>query len=294
MSGLLLASSNPLHHVVQHSLWTVNENGGFWAFTLLSNHILMQIIAALLLIWLLPKALRARRGTDEVGRHVPRGFGTAIESVCVGLREGIFKPNLGKYTDIFAPYLWSLFFFLLVVNILGLIPLSDWFFWAPGHIIGGTGAGNIFTTATLAIGTLILVVASGLKYNGMGYVKHFFMGPWYLSWFIGILEILGMFFKTIALCIRLFANMLAGHIVLAVLISFIGLAHANINAFAAWGVTIAAQSASILFYFLEIMVAFLHAFIFTTLTAVFLGMAVNIHHDDEHAHDRARGTGRET
>lgn len=285
MNSFLLASGDPISHVVQHTAIDLNPGGGLFSFPLLSNHVFMQVVAAFLLIVLIPLAVRMRAGRDGVGQLVPRGFGNAIEAICVTLRSQIFQPNLGSYTDIFTPYLWSLFFFILACNILGMIPLADWFSWVPGHWVGGTATGNLFTTATLALFTLGLVVFNGLRYNGMDYVKHFFMGPPYLAWFIALLEIAGLGFKTMALCVRLFANMLAGHMILAVLLSFIP---PKLDAFGI-GIAIPVILASVAFNFLEILVAFLHAFIFTTLTAVFLGQAVNIHHEHHEEHDAHAG-----
>lgn len=274
----LLASADPLNHVVQHAL----EVGGK-TFPLITNHILMQLIGAGLLVWLIPRAMQMRAGTDPIGKLVPRGFGTFIEYLCVQLRENIFRPNLGPYTDRFTPFLWTLFFFILVANVLGLIPLSDWFAFIPGHLIGGTSTANFWVTGALATMTFVMIVYNGLRFHGMGYIKHFFMGPWWIAWFIAILEIMGLFFKCGALCIRLTANMLAGHILLAVLLGFASSGF-EMSTGAGLGISAAVVLGSVAIYFLEILVAFLHAFIFTMLTAVFLGMAVNIHHDDEHEH----------
>lgn len=283
MTAWLLAKGNPLNHVVQHTAVDLNEGAGFFSLPLISNHIIMQVVAALLLVWLLPRAVQMRAGGDEIGRLVPRGLGSAVEAICQALRTHIFEPNLGKYTERFTPYLWSLFYFILACNVLGLLPLADWFFFVPNHQIGGTSTGNFYVTGTLAAITFIMVVYNGLKFHGLGYVKHFFMGPWWISWFIAILEIVGLVFKCGALCIRLTANMLAGHILLAVLIGFVASAYAALNALGGTIVTVMIIAASVAIYFLEILVAFLHAFIFTTLTTVFVGLAVNIHHDEEHA-----------
>lgn len=285
----LLGASNPIEHVIQHTLLDLNPGGGVFSFPLISNHILMQVVGAALLIWGIPRALAYRAGDDPIGRLVPRGFGTAIEAVCVALREQIFRPNLGHYTDRFTPYLWSLFFFILVANVLGLLPLADWFYWVPGHLVGGTSTANFYVTGALAFMTLALIVYNGLRYHGMNYVRHFFLGPWWIAWLIAILEIAGLFFKSGALCVRLTANMLAGHILLAVLLSFVGASFAALGPVGGTGVTVAVIVGSVLIYFLEILVAFLHAFIFTTLTAVFIGLAVNIHHDEEHEEHHAEG-----
>ncbi|MCA9243102.1 MAG: F0F1 ATP synthase subunit A [Phycisphaerales bacterium] len=288
MLGLLLASDNPLSHVVQHTAWDLNP-GGPLALPIISNHIIMQVLAGLLLIWLMPRFVRQRAGGDEVGVLTPRGFGNAIEAVCVGMRDSLFKPNLGRYTDAFAPYLWSLFFFLFTCNILGMIPIADLTKPFTGHLLGGTSTGNIWVTGTLATLTLILIVYNGLRFHGMAYVKHFFMGPAYLAWFIAILEIMGLLFKTLALAVRLFANMLAGHILLAVLFGFVEEARLAFGVGGGLGIGFAVVLISVPIYFLEILVAFLHAFIFTVLTAVFIGQAVNIHHDD-HEHDHDHGS----
>jgi F-type H+-transporting ATPase subunit a len=165
-----------------------------------------------------------------------------------------------------------------------MIPLGQWFYFVPGHQLGGTSTGNIWVTATLALCTLFMCVFNGLRFHGMAYVKHFFMGPPGLNAFIAVLEIAGMLFKTMALAVRLFANMIAGHVLLAVLLSFVGGSIAALG----WGlgilISIGVVAGQIAINFLEILVAFLQAFIFTVLTTVFIGLAVNIHHE-EHDHE---------
>lgn len=287
MQLLLLAKGDPIGHVVQHTPSWAQVGEGFWTFPFFSNIILMQVIGAAILVWGIPKAVQMRASSDGIGRLVPRSWGTAIETVCVELREKIFRPNLGKYTDMFTPYLWSLFFFILIANVLGLFPLSDWFTAISptlGHTIGGTSTANFFVNGSLAAITLVLMVYNGLRFHGLHYVKHFFIGPWWICWLIAIIEIAGLIFKTGALCIRLTANMLAGHILLAVLLGFVDNAGGLFSG-TGFAIAIPVIGGSILVYFLEVLVAFLHAFIFTMLTAVFIGMAVNIHHDDEHEHE---------
>lgn len=286
MANLLLAAGDPLSHVVQHIHLAINRDGGFFSFPLISNHIIMQLIAAGLLCWMVPKLVLARAGTDGILRLVPRGASTAIETVCVALREHIFRPNLGRFTDLFTPYLWSTFFFVLTCNMLGMIPIADWLGWSPlGHVLGGTSTGNIWVTATLAGCTLFLMIYNGLRFNGIAYVQHFFIGPWWLSWFIAILEVLGLAFKAVALAIRLFANMVAGHVLLAALLGFVDQAYRGSGMGLALPIAVLVYAGSVAIYFLEIFVAFLHAFIFTVLTAVFIGQSVNIHHDDHDHHD---------
>lgn len=294
MSFTLLGSDNPLNHVVQHPIFQVGE-GVFGTFTLLSNHIIMQIIAALIVCLIIPRALRKRAGQDEIGRLVPTGFGNAIEGLCALLRKHVAEPVLGAHTDRFIPYIWSVFFFVLTCNLLGLIPLADWTkpFPGAGHVLGGTSTGNLWVTATLAVCTLVMIVGNGLRMNGVAYLKHFFMGPFPISLLIAVLEVIGLFAKTFALAMRLFANMVAGHVLLAVLLSFIGMAAAALGTGLALAISVPVVLGSVAINFLELFVAFLQAFIFTFLTTMFIGQAVNIHsgheHDDSHGeHEAAR------
>lgn len=289
---MTLAAGNPLNHVVQHIQLKLGE--GAFSFPIISNHLLMQFAALALVLWVIPRAVRARAGGDEIGRLVPTGLGNAIELICEFLRVNIARPVLGAHTDRFIPYIWSAFFFVLFSNLLGMIPLSDWtFFIAGGHLFGGTPTGNIWVTAALASCTLALILYNGLRFHGMSYVKHFFLGPFPLNLLIGFLEIVGLFMKPFALAVRLFANMLAGHVLLAVLLSFVQMAFENLS----WGggliITVVVIAASVAINFLELFVAFLQAFIFAFLSAVFIGQAVNIHHHDEHGHGEEHGHGKE-
>lgn len=283
-AAFMLAAADPISHVAQHTPEWAKLGSGLWTFPLLSNHIVMQVLAAALVCWLIPRALQSRAGDDEIGRLVPRGLGSAIEAVCVALRRHVIEPNLGPYASAFLPYLWSLFFFILTCNLLGLVPLGELvgLFVDHQHLIGGTSTGNVYVTLALALLTLVMIIYNGFRYHGLAYLRHFFLGPVYLAWFIAILEILGLAFKTMALCIRLFANMVAGHIVLAALLGFVGAVWA-VSALGGVLVAVAVIAGSVLFNLLELLVAFLHAFIFTLLTAVFLGQAVNIEHA-EHEH----------
>ena len=277
MSGAMLASSNPLNHVVQHAIY---EPGGF---TLLSNHIIMQIVAAAILIYFIPRFVKQRAGTDAIGRLVPHGWGNAVEGLCEALRTHVARPALGKHTDRFIPYIWTAFFFVLTCNVLGMIPLADWTpFIGGGHVIGGTSTGNVWVTGTLAVCTMFMIVYNGLAIHGMNYVKHFFMGPPGINLFIAFLEVVGLLAKTFALAVRLFANMVAGHVMLAVVIGFVSSAAATYGTIAAVGVSIPVILGAVALNFLELFVAFLQAFIFTFLSAMFIGQAVNIHHDHEH------------
>lgn len=284
--SMFLTASNPLNHVVQHPIIQFGEDG-FGGFTLLSNHIIMQIIAAALLMIFLPRFARLRAGTDENGRLVPRGWGNALEGLCQALRDHVAQPALGEYTGRFLPYIWSVFFFILTCNLLGMLPLADWTpFLGHGHYLGGTATANIWITGTLAAMTLGMIVINGLRLHGWNYVKHFFMGPPPLNLLIAFLEVVGLFAKTFSLAMRLFANMVAGHTLLAVLLGFVSMAAAALGALGAGAIAIPVILGAAAINFLELFVAFLQAFIFTFLTARFIGQAVNIHHDHDKEHGK--------
>lgn len=284
--GFLLAENNPLMHVIQHRLKSYPLSGPwpFDQFTLLSNQTIMQVIAAILLVYLLPRAVRRRTRTSELSHLVPRGWSNAIEGLCEALRVHVARPALGPYTDQFVPYLWSAFFFILTCNILGLVPLGTWLPFVPGHALGGTSTGNVMVTAALAICTLGMIVINGLRIHGLNYVKHFFMGPPGLNVFIALLEVIGLLAKTFALTMRLFANMIAGHVLLAVLLGFIAISWNALGAAGGLAIAVPVVLGSVAINFLELFVAFLQAFIFTFLSATFIGQAVNIHGAAEHEH----------
>jgi F-type H+-transporting ATPase subunit a len=170
------------------------------------------------------------------------------------------------------------FFFVLTVNLLGLLPIP-----AVSNLIGihlgGTATGNIWVTATLAIATMVMMVVNGLRIGGTAYLAHFCPGPIWLAPLLVPVEIIGLIAKIFALAVRLFANMIAGHILLAVLLSFIMSAGA-ISAALGLGIGALVVAGSVAINFLELFVAFLQAFIFTFLTTLFIGMSVVFHHDE--------------
>ncbi|MFO0973877.1 MAG: F0F1 ATP synthase subunit A [Phycisphaerae bacterium] len=296
---LLLASGSPLEHVVQHPfVQQPIRLPGFLpqTFTWLSDQIVMQMLAGLLAIVVLTVAARYPRSGDELRRLTPRGLCNLIESICDYLRTQVARPALGEYTDRFLPYVWTLFFFILFSNLLGLVPLEPVSRYlglrdshlTHGHGVGGTATGNVFVTGTLAACTLLMVVINGLRLQGMSFVKHFFQGPFPISLLIAFLEIVGLVAKTFALTMRLFANMVAGHVLLAVLLSFIAMATGALGAAGGWLIAVLVLFGSVAINLLELFVAFLQAFIFTFLTCMFVGQAVNIHHDhhgEHHEHE---------
>jgi len=283
----LLASGNPMEHVIQHPLWTMPLDLGFpftpnGEITLLSDQLVMMMVAGFLLVVVLPGLIRKRRGSDDIGRLVPSGFANFMESICQYLRKEVAEPALQEHTDRFIKYIWSVFFFVLTVNLLGLLPVSS---ISPlfGLHIGGAATGNIYVTGTLALITMFMMVANGLRLGGKDYIAHFCPGPLWLAPLLVPVEIIGLAAKIFALAVRLFANMMAGHILLAVLVGFILTAGSAMGAGMGLAIAVPVILASVAITLLEIFVAFLQAFIFTFLTALFLGMSVVFYHDDHAA-----------
>jgi F-type H+-transporting ATPase subunit a len=235
----------------------------------ITKHVVMMLTAAVLLVVVLSFAARRRR-PDQV----PTGFAAAIETVVEFIRNQIAIPNMGeKLGPAFTSYLCTVFFFILTCNLLGLIPY------------GATATGNVNVTAALAALTFILTQAMAIKAHGIGgYFRHLTGGVHPAMWIIMIpVEFLGLFTKPFALCIRLYANMTAGHIVLLSLISLIFIMGQN-GASPLAGIAIAPVSVafSLFVNVLELFVALLQAYIFTLLSSLFIGLAAaHVEHHEE-------------
>jgi F-type H+-transporting ATPase subunit a len=290
MLAFLLLSESPLHHVVRHPMikvpFRVPGKLGFLApggeITLLDSHIVMTLLAAALLLALVPAWARRRRGKGTVDSMVPTGGGNAIEAFCQYLREEVARPILGPYTDRFIKFIWTVFFFVFAINLLGLLPIG----WIKifGANIGGAATGNIWVTGTLAVITLGMMIVNGLRLGGKQYLAHFSPGPLWLAPMLVPLEIIGLLTRAFALTVRLFANMVAGHVLLAVLVSLIAGAAAAKGALAGVGVAVPVVLGSVAINLLELFVALLQAFIFTYLTTLFIGQSIVFHHHDDDAH----------
>ena len=284
---------SPLEHIVQHPLVERPANVGALTpdgkITIFSDQIAMIALAGILLVAVVPMMVKRRKGKGGVDAMVPAGSANMLEAICEYLRKEVAEPVLHGYTDRFIKYIWSVFFFVLTVNILGLLPIpviSQLF----GTHLGGTATGNIWMTATLAVITMFMMVVNGLRLGGKAYLAHFCPGPLWLAPLLVPVEIIGLIAKVFALAVRLFANMIAGHILLAVLLSFI-MAAGAVSTGLVLGVGVVVVLGSVAINLLELFVAFLQAFIFTFLTTLFISMSVVLHHDEhhegEHAHEHA-------
>jgi len=237
----------------------------------ITNIVVMMFVVALVLVVIGVKAgAEAKRALAE-GR-APRGLGHVVELLVEFVREQLVKPQMphhfkkGFYTAFFC----TLFFFILFCNLIGLLP-------AP---FGHTPTGSFMLNAGLAVGwTLVVIVWSGFAEHGRmwwwkGFVPHGV--PWWLSPLIWAIEVFGTFVKAFSLTIRLTANMTAGHIILAVLMGFLTLSMESVVV--AGLVRGASGFGYLAILAFEIAIAFIHAYIFTALSAVFVGISLSHEH----------------
>jgi F-type H+-transporting ATPase subunit a len=257
----LLANMNPLEHISSKEIFAI----GPFAFT---NHMFMVSLATILLIVVLPIAIRSKK-------LVRSGFGNAIESMCVYLREEVARPFLKEQTDKYIPFIWSMFFFILTLNLLGMVPLDRiiWAITSKENHFGGTATANVWVTGALALMAFLLFHCAGIYENGfVSYVRHFAPKvPVLILPFIFFMEVVSSFVRVFSLAIRLFANMLAGHVLLGTLLAFIIIYKNSM-------VATASITFVVLMSLMEIFVAFLQAYIFTFLTTIFIGFSVHQDH----------------
>ncbi len=239
----------------------------------ITKNVASLLISAFLLLWIfLAMAKFYRRDPMKA----PGGFQGAIEVLIVFMLDEVIKPGVGKGYAKYAPYLLTLFFFILVNNMLGIIPIF------PG---GANLTGNIATTMVLAVLSLLIINVFANK----EYWKEIFLVPTMPSWLrfpiplMPFLELVSVFTKPLALCIRLFANMLAGHMIAMVFMAMIFIFGA-ISPLMGTGVSIFALFFAIFMNLLELLVVFLQAYVFTMLTSFFIGMA---HPEPHDAHVKA-------
>ena len=199
----------------------------------------------------------------------PKGFQSLMEPVILFVRDEVARNNIGekKYRK-FMPYLLTLFFFILLNNLMGLVPIF------PGK---ANVTGNIAVTLTLALFTLIAVNFNGTK----AYWGHIFWPPGMpvpIKLLMAVVELIGVFIKPFALMVRLFANMTAGHILMMSIFGLIFLLGPAMGSGGAMGISIATVLFAVFMNLLKLVVAFLQAFIFTLLSAIFIGQAVDEGH----------------
>ena len=251
----------PFIGVVHLPRWEPIHIGGLAIDLSPTKHLVFMLLAATIVALTFILSARAVARAQRQGRPA-KGFAGVMEALALYIRQEVVLPNVGPHGEGFAPYLLTLFFFVLVMNLLGLLP------W------GATATGNIAVTAALALMAFITIEVAGMRSLGLkGYLNTIFylppglpgpMKPIMLVIMTPV-EIIGKLAKPFALAVRLFANMTAGHVLV---LALIGLAFLFQSYLVGVGASILATGIMLL----ELFVAFLQAFVFTLLTAVFIGL----------------------
>jgi F-type H+-transporting ATPase subunit a len=231
-----------------------------------TKHLVYMLLAAILVALVFLLSARSIARAQARGRPA-KGFAGSMEALALYIRQEVVLPNVGHHGEGYAPYLLTLFFFILAMNLLGLLP------W------GATATGNIAVTAALAVIAFLVIEVTGMLALGpKGYLKTIFYMPPGLPGGIGgtflkvillavmtPIELIGKLAKPFALAVRLFANMTSGHVLVLALIGLTFL-------FQSYAVGLAASALATGVMILELFVAFLQAFVFTLLTSVFIGL----------------------
>ena len=262
-----------------HEIVAANDDGSIneeaskkiWDLSITKNVLSLFIGVFLLLVILISVARRYQRNSNVP----PKGLQSLLEPIIVFLIDDVIKPGIGeKHYRRFVPFLLTAFFFIWINNMLGQIPIF------PG---GANLTGNTACTITLAMIVFIMQMANTKKY----YWRHIFAMPGVPGWvlpLITFIEILGIFLKPFVLMVRLFANMLAGHMVILSFISLIFI-FGEINQWLGLGVSVLSIAFSVFVSMLELLVAFIQAYVFTLLASIYFGMALEEDHHakEEHA-----------
>src|SRR5688572_17423814 len=258
-----------------------------------TKHVFMLWVVAVLVFLIVTTTVRRYLRQD---RLVPSGFMTALEFVVEFVRDAIVEPNVGrKWVKTWTPLLLTLGIFILAANVIGLIPIFDVLSLINHTVLrlpeesflalllhgGTTATGNFNVTAALATITFFAIIIAGARAHG--FVQHWKnMVPHGLPWPVTIMlipiEVMGMFVRPFALTMRLAANMTGGHIAILAILSFVFIFNQQFGAAAGMGVGVFSLALAALISALEIIVVLVQAYVFTLLSAVFIGMAIHAHH----------------
>ena len=289
--------AGPLGHVLDKNL--IGGPGALikpYGMPIVTMHMVTLVLSAFLMYWLLKtaaKAIATGPSTEGNDRYRTRGrLSQMVEVITLYLRDNMIRPVLGGQTNKYMPFLMTVFFFILLNNVVGLVPLLDlqhligaFFGNADFAVVGGTATSNLAVTGALAFIAFVVMQVHGFRELGVGgWFAHLTAGaPWFVAPLMIVVELLGVFIKPAALAIRLFANMLAGHTLLAVIAGFGLMAFKGLDSvLAGLGVSLVSGLFAVAIGFLELFVAFLQAFIFMFLTAIFIAQ---LSHHDDHEHD---------
>lgn len=279
-SGFHVFSSSNFHHghepymgfKLDHEgkvTWEDESNSETIYDLSISKNVAAMMVASIFLVILVIGM--SKHYTQNKGK-APKGIYNLIEPLILFIRDDVAKPSIGAKANKFLPLLLSIFFFIFVNNLFGLIPIF------PG---GANVTGNIAVTMILALVVFITVTFSGNKY----YWKHIFMPdvPVWMYIIIIPIELLGVFLKPFVLMLRLFANITAGHIIILGFFSLIFIFGA-MSPGLGFAVSPLSVAFTVFMSLLELLVAFLQAFVFTLLSAIYIGMATEEHHHAEESH----------
>ena len=237
-----------------------------WDISITKNT-LSLLLSLIFLLWLFISIANAyKRNKDKA----PKGMQSLLEPLILFIRDDIAKASIAHHAEKYIPYLLSIFFFIFFNNLFGLIPII------PG---GANLTGNIAVTMVLAVFTFIITSVNANK----GYWKHLIDAPgvpWWLKFplpLMPLVEIMGIFIKPFVLMIRLFANITAGHIIALGFFSLIFI-FGNLNMYAGYGISILSIAFTVFMTVLEFLVAFIQAYVFTLLSALYFGMATEESH----------------
>jgi len=240
-------------------------------FSVTRQMVFVLLCAVLLLVIGLRLASRYKKGIGA--DSAPQGvFQNMMEALIIFIRDEVAKPTIGEKYAKYLPYLLSVFIFILLGNLIGLLP------W------GVTATSGIAVTGALAITTFLITQFSGTR----DYWMHIFNPPGvpgFVKPIIVPVEILGLFTKPITLAVRLFANMLSGHLVIVSLLGLIFIFTAKIGPAAGWGSILVAIPMTVFIYVLKILVSVIQAYIFTMLSSLYFGLAVEEHGHEGHDHE---------
>ncbi len=314
---MLWASASPVEHVLPHAMHEaplfrlpvagrgtdlpmIGIYDGYYDFYI-TNHMVMTAVAGfvtVMVFWLLSRKLRPT--ADGRIEFTGRGRLTQLfETMCVFIRDEVARPNLGHLTDKYIPYIWTIFFFILFANLLGLLPIGYVLHLVTGdsHLEhwGGTATSSLSLNIVLAVASFIAIVGIGIREAGAGhFFGHFNPVGWNhpfpdklmmlpIGAMLFVLEWMGLLIKCTVLAMRLFGTMMAGHLVIAAFVMLI-FAASEVGVSLGYGVGIAVVLGGTALTLLELFICFLQAFIFTFLTVLFISSAA-VHEHDEHEHD---------
>lgn len=259
------------HIVAINEDGTVNEEVTASILDLsITKNVASLLISLIIMFWLFTSVAKTYTRNPNTA---PKGIQGLLEPIIIFVRDDIAKASIGAKYEKFMPFLLTVFFFIWINNLLGLVPIF------PG---GANLTGNIAITLSLAVFTFIITTINGTK----DYWRHILAMPGVPAWVLVLLtpiEILGVFLRPFVLMVRLFANITAGHIIALSFFSLIFI-FGEMSPIAGYGVSVFSLAFTVFMTCLELLVAFLQAYVFTLLSAIYFGSAVEEHHHAEEHH----------